>query len=291
MSPTWDDGRAPKRPVLSALDWGRVVIRIFLLAPLIFGGLALLLLVRLLERPIWGVHRPLTPHITRFVCRTALRIMGLPLHVSGRPMMHRGAVVSNHSSWIDIFALNASKRIYFVSKSEVSDWPGIGWLARATGTVFIERNRSKAREHTGILETRLLAGHKLLFFPEGTSTDGLQVLPFKTTLFAAFLTDELRDRIWVQPVAVAYHAPPGADPRFYGWWGGMTFGAHLIDTLAQRRQGALHVAYLEPLRVCDFDNRKALAQACERAVREAHTALRKSQKLSASPRSTRGPAA
>ncbi|WP_367998774.1 lysophospholipid acyltransferase family protein, partial [Photobacterium sanguinicancri] len=54
-------------------------------------------------------------------------------------MKQHGAVVANHSSWLDIFALNARKRIYFVSKAEVAKWPGIGWLARATGTVFINR--------------------------------------------------------------------------------------------------------------------------------------------------------
>lgn len=270
MNPTWDEGSPPTRASITVLGWIRVLLRVALLVPLVFGGLLLLLLVRLLERPIWGVQRPLTPHITRFVCRNALRVMGLRLQVTGRPIRHRGAVVANHSSWIDVFVLNASKRIYFVSKSEVSGWAGIGWLARATGTVFIERNRSKAREHTGMLETRLLAGHKLLFFPEGTSTDGLQVLPFKTTLFQAFLSDKLREQIWVQPVAVAYHAPQGADPRFYGWWGGMTFGPHLVDTLAQARQGTACVAYLSPLRVADFTNRKDLALACEHAVRHAH---------------------
>ena len=61
---------------------------------------------------------------------------------------------------------------------------GIGWLARATGTVFIERVARKAAEQRDVFRTRLLAGHKLLFFPEGTSSDGLRVLPFKTSLFS-----------------------------------------------------------------------------------------------------------
>ena len=96
-------------------------------------------------------------------------------------------VVANHASWLDIFALNAPQRIYFVSKDEVRDWPGIGWLARATGTVFIARKSREAGVQARLFETRMAAGHRLLFFPEGTSTDGRRVLPFKTTLFAAFL--------------------------------------------------------------------------------------------------------
>ncbi len=185
-------------------------------------------------------------------------------------MTARGAVVANHTSWLDIFALNAVKRIYFVSKSEVANWPGIGWLARSTGTVFIERNPARAHQQTALFTARLLAGHKLLFFPEGTSTDGLQVLPFKTTLFEAFFAPELRDEIHIQPVAVIYHAPDGLDARYYGWWGSMEFGTHLLATLAPARSGSVEVIYCTPLRVADFADRKALAAASEAAVRQAH---------------------
>jgi 1-acyl-sn-glycerol-3-phosphate acyltransferase len=185
----------------------------------------------------------------------------------GELMRHRGAVVANHSSWLDIFALNARKRIYFVSKAEVAKWPGIGWLARATGTVFIERNPKKAQEQKDVFEGRLKAGHKLLFFPEGTSTDGLRVLPFKSTLFAAFFGPELRDFMHVQPVSVIFHAPKGHPDRFYGWWGDMEFGPHLLKTLGARRQGSVEVIYHKPLKVSDFTSRKALAQVSENAVR------------------------
>ncbi|MEQ6248087.1 lysophospholipid acyltransferase family protein [Sulfitobacter sp. HNIBRBA3233] len=273
MSPTWDEGDRPVAPPLGPLGCLRVAVRATALAVLVFGGLLVLLLLRLVERPLNGLHRPWTPHITQFVCRNAFRILGIRLRFSGTPMAHRGAVVANHSSWLDIFTLNARKRIYFVSKSEVAGWPGIGWLARATGTVFIDRTPAQARAQTALFRARLLAGHKLLFFPEGTSTDGLRVLPFKTTLFQSFFAPELKDRIWVQPVAVAYHAPAGLDRRFYGWWGDMDFGPHLLATLVPARQGHVDVRYCAPLRVSDFNDRKALAAACEEAVRSAHQTL------------------
>lgn len=268
---TWNNGKVPQLTPLTALEWVRIVLRGVLLGMLVFGGLAVLLLTRLIERPLCGLHRPVTPYITQGVCRGAFRIMGIKHKVRGAPMTARGAVVANHTSWLDIFALNAAKRIYFVSKSEVAGWPAIGWLARATGTVFIERNRTKAQEQTGVFQTRLLAGHKLLFFPEGTSTDGLQVLPFKPTLFEAFFDPRLRDEISVQPVTVVYTAPPGADVRFYGWWGDMSFGAHLLKALAPARQGGVTVFYHSPLKVSDYASRKSLAQACERAVQTAHS--------------------
>ena len=272
MTITWDSNTPPPPTKITARGWLRVVLRGLSLGVLVFGGLLVLLAIRLLERPLCGLHRPVTPHITQAVCRTAFRILGIGHIVQGQPMQGRGAVVANHTSWLDIFALNAVKRIYFVSKSEVAGWPGIGWLARATGTVFIRREPAQARRQKDLFQARLLAGHKLLFFPEGTSTDGQQVITFKTTLFEAFFSSDLRDVIAVQPVSVAYHAPPGADVRFYGWWGDMSFGAHLLATLAPARQGAVTVVYHTPLSVADFPNRKALAKACEDQVRAGHSA-------------------
>lgn len=266
---TWDSGTEPDYPAMTVLGGLRVVLRALLLAVVVFGGLLLLLLLRLIERPLFRLHRPMTPYITQMVCRAALTIIGIHYQVEGMPMQRRGVVVSNHSSWLDIFALNAAKRVYFVSKSEVAGWMGIGWLARATGTVFIERNPRRAQEQTLIFHQRLHEGHKLLFFPEGTSTDGLQVLPFKTTLFASFLKDDIRHEIAVQPVTLIYTAPAGTDPRFYGWWGDMSFGAHLLRTLAPARHGSVRVVFHTPLPVTEYADRKALARASEDAVRSA----------------------
>lgn len=277
MSKAWQSDEPAVWERITLLGAIRVILRIPPLAVLVFGGLALLLTLRLIEIPIYGARRPFTPYITQFVCRSALRIIGLGFVVQGSPMQGRGAIVANHSSWLDIFALNAAKRIYFVSKSEVARWPGIGWLARATGTVFIERNPQRAKEQTILFQERLLAGHKLLFFPEGTSTDGMQVLPFKTTLFQAFFAENIRDEIAVQPVSVTYFAPQGSERRFYGWWGDMTFGAHLLATLAPARQGHVEVIYHPALPVADYPNRKALAQACEVQVRAGHGPSRLSQ--------------
>jgi 1-acyl-sn-glycerol-3-phosphate acyltransferase len=270
MSAAWDSADHPTPVSVGPLGWVLMLLRGVVLATVVLVGLVILLAIRLIERPLYGQGRPVTPHITQIVCKIAFWIMGLRRAVIGTPMRHRGAVVANHTSWLDIFSLNAAQRIYFVSKSEVASWPGIGWLAKATGTLFIERNPKHARKQTEVFQQRLLDNHRLLFFPEGTSTDGLQVLPFKTTLFQSFFAPELRDVIWVQPVTVLYTAPDGTDPRFYGWWGDMSFGGHLLRTLASLRQGQVTTIYHNPLAVADFENRKALAQACEAQVRAAH---------------------
>lgn len=263
---TWQSPDPPPEGAIGPAGWARAVFKGAFLGLVTFGGLGVLLLVRLVEAPVFGLHRPWTPSITQFVCRSAFLILGMRHTVRGEQMTERGAVVANHSSWLDIFALNARKRIYFVSKSEVAGWPGIGWLARATGTVFINRDPREARAQQEVFEERLKAGHKLLFFPEGTSTDGQRILPFKSTLYAAFFSPELRDFLHVQPVTVIYTPPEGEDPRFYGWWGDMDFGAHLLKVLAAARQGSVEIVYHAPVRVSEMANRKELAAATEAAV-------------------------
>jgi 1-acyl-sn-glycerol-3-phosphate acyltransferase len=250
-------------------DWLRVAVRSFLLGIVVFGGLGILLFVRLIEGPIHGSNRPWTPWITTTVCRLATRIIGVNVTADGPSLAGPGALVANHASWLDIFVLNSVRTLYFVAKAEVAGWPGIGWLARATGTVFIRRDRSDAARQRQVLQRRIAAGHRLLFFPEGTSTDGLRVLEFKPTLFAAFFDEGTPDGFQIQPVSLRYTAPKGEDPRFYGWWGDMEFGGHLLSVLAAPRQGHARVVFCDPIPVADFADRKSLAKAAETAVRSA----------------------
>ena len=265
---TWRSEPEPDLPQINAMGWVRVILRGSLLLVLILVCLVVLLILRLIERPIFGQGRPWSPFMAQIVCRAAFVITGIRFISEGVPMRHAGGAVANHSSWLDIFALNARARIFFVSKSEVADWPGIGVLARATGTVFIARKSSDARAQKVSFEQRLLAGHRLMFFPEGTSTDGLRVLQFKSTLFAAFFNQNLSRDLWIQPISVRYKAPLGAGRQFYGWWGDMDFAPHLLAVLAASPQGSVRVIYHDPLRVADFADRKALARACEDKVRE-----------------------
>ncbi len=265
----WRGAAEPELPKIGPVGWLLVALRGGAIALTVYGGLLLLVLVRLAEAPLAGRSRPVTPHITRAVCRSALRLMGLRLSVAGTPLLGRGAFVANHASWLDIFTLNACATLYFVSKAEVARWPGIGWLARATGTVFIARDPREAKDQQHLFEDRIRAGHRMLFFPEGTSTDGLRVLPFKPTLFAAFYTHGLEHVLQIQPVSVTYHAPAGRAPSFYGWWGEMAFGPHFLAVLAQPRQGSVEVVFHDPVPVDAFASRKDLAAGCASTVRQA----------------------
>jgi len=267
VSVTWRSGAPPPDVPRGAGHWPRVALRGSLLLLVLVAGVLVTLPLRLIERPVYGAHRPWTPTITKWVSRSVFVILGMSHRIEGQPLTGPGAVVCNHVSWLDIFALNARKRVYFVSKSEVAGWPGIGALARLTGTVFIKRDRREARAQTAIFAERLGLGHRLLFFPEGSSTDGMRVLVFKSTLFEAFFTLDKAQPMQVQPVTLVYEAPADQDPRFYGWWGDMGFGGHLVQVLGAPRQGGVTVIYHAPLRVAEFPGRKALATAAEAAVR------------------------
>ena len=267
MSLAWHgEGREPAPVPIGPAGWARAGLRAAALVLLLLGGLAVLLPVRFLEWPLAGARRPVSGQIPVWVSRAALIILGLRTRQIGRPMTRPGAVVANHVSWLDIFVLNARKRVWFVAKAEVARWPFIGWLAHATGTLFIRRDPREAHAQVAVIGNRLELGQKLLFFPEGTSSDGRRVLPFKSTLFAAFLRQEAGQGLSVQPLTLAYHAPDGADPRFYGWWGDMELAPHMLKVLAQRRQGSVELIWHAPVEVSEHADRKALARACQAAV-------------------------
>jgi len=264
---TWRAAEPEDAVRIGVLGSVLVLLRGAAMVLILIPGLLILLAIRAVERPLCGLSRPASPEVTRVVSRLCLAVIGLDYSVSGRPMRDRGGVVANHASWLDIFVLNACQTVYFVAKSEVAGWALIGWLARATGTVFIARDPREAKAQQALFEARLRAGHKLLFFPEGTSTDGMRVLPFKSTLFAGFYSHGLDHIMKIQPVTVIYRAPPARGERFYGWWGDMSFTRHLVKVLATPRQGAVRVLFHDPVEVEDFPTRKELCLACETTVR------------------------
>jgi 1-acyl-sn-glycerol-3-phosphate acyltransferase len=222
-----------------------------------------LLLERLRGRPVTA----LGPKIVQLWAAQALPSIGLRYVQNGAPMEGGGAFVANHSSWIDIVALQRAAAPFLVSKAEVRDWPGIGFIGWAIGTMFIDRRPAQAKEQERQLFARLGRGDRMAIFPEGTSSDGLRVLPFKSSLFGVFFAPGLIDGVTVQPVTIAYHTRPDLPPSFYGWWGEMDFASHLRDVMARSTGGVVELTFHPPLPLAGFVNRKALAEAAATAVR------------------------
>jgi 1-acyl-sn-glycerol-3-phosphate acyltransferase len=156
---------------------------------------------------------------------------------------------------------------FLVSKAEVRSWPLIGHIGRATGTMFIDRRPAEAKRQEAELLVRLARGDRMALFPEGTSTDGLRVLSFKSSLFGVFFAPEIRQAVAVQPVTIVYRPRPDLPAAFYGWWGEMDFASHLRDVMARSTGGVVELTFHAPLPLADFTGRKALAEAAEAAVR------------------------
>jgi 1-acyl-sn-glycerol-3-phosphate acyltransferase len=115
-------------------------------------------------------------------------------------------IVANHISWLDIYVLNAARPMAFVAKSEVRDWPLIGWLAAKTDTVFLRRgSRGHAKLVNAEIDALLSADKDVAIFPEGTTTDGTHLLGFH----AALLQPAVEAGRPIQPIALSYETPDG----------------------------------------------------------------------------------
>lgn len=174
----------------------------------------------------------------QWMLRCSLRIVGARLQVRGTPP-RSGLIVSNHLSYIDIAALGSACPCAFVSKVEVRAWPFIGWAAELAGTVFVRRaHRSEVTGQVEDLKHALARGVPVVLFPEGTSTDGSQVLPFRSALLQAALETGCD----VTPVALRYRADSSGDTvRDICWWGGVGFVPHLWRFLGLRSFEAMVV--------------------------------------------------
>ncbi len=131
-----------------------------------------------------------------------LRAVGLTLHVTGTPRPGANLIVANHISWLDILAIHAAlPHARFVSKADVLDWPLLGWLIRNAGTLFIERARKRdaVRVIHAVAEA-LQAGDSVAVFPEGTTGEGPELLPFHANLLQAAVSTETP----VQPVVLRF---------------------------------------------------------------------------------------
>ena len=199
-----------------------------------------------------------------------LRITQIGQMATDRPLL----ITSNHSSWTDIVVLGSSAELSFVAKSDVAGWPVFGTLARLQRTVFVERTkRSSTGKTTNEVSSRMADGDAVVLFAEGTSSNGNEVLPFKSALVGAAQQAQ-RDTggdVYVQPVSIAYtrfHGMPmGRQFRsMASWYGKMPIGPHIKDILSE---GAIDVSieWGEPIVVSGDTNRKALTTALEQRVR------------------------
>jgi 1-acyl-sn-glycerol-3-phosphate acyltransferase len=231
--------------------------------------LAVTLLLVPVQAVLVAAKSPLAAAFPRLYHRLCCRILGFRIEAKGAlSERHPTLFVVNHVSYVDITILGALIKGSFVAKSEVAGWPLFGVLAKLQRTVFIERQVRRAAAQRGELTRRLAAGDDLILFPEGTSSDGTRVLPFKSALFSA--TETGGNPVVVQPVSVAYvrlnGMPMGRLYRpFFAWYGDMEMAPHLWELLGLGVAG-VSVEFHAPVMAGAFPSRKALAAYCQGVI-------------------------
>jgi 1-acyl-sn-glycerol-3-phosphate acyltransferase len=147
-------------------------------------------------------------------------------------MPDSGLLVCNHLSYLDIIALSALRPCVFVAKREVRGWPLFGWLARGGGTIFVERDsRSAAAQHVERISSAIESGLLVVLFPEGTSSDGATVLPFKSSLLHA----AAEARCPVAAAGIDYRLAEGSVAHEVCYWRDMALVPHLLNLFGKQR--------------------------------------------------------
>ncbi len=244
-----------------------------------FGALKALggLVHGLMLVPGWLVapkHSPATRNYEkRFMQRVVKRLVQNVVLTGAAPAGPGTLYISNHMSWMDIPVLGSALDTDFIAKSDVKSWPVIGPLSRRSGTLFVTREeRHRVQHQADRIGERLRAGHSLVLFAEGTTSDGLAILPFRSSLFEAAAHASL-----IQPIAVGYHRGDGArlsddEMRMIGWTGDEELLSNLgtVSRLSLSAEIRLTPAFApEP-----GMPRKLLADRCRTAVAEAYEAIR-----------------
>ena len=250
------------------------MIRVILIA-LAFLALTLVLLPLQLIGIAFDLRLQRTiPHLYhRILCA----LIGVRIReVGARSRASPALILSNHVSWLDICVISALAPVVFVAKSEVAGWPVFGWLARLQRTIFINR---QARHQTGAatreIAGRLLGGDAVVLFAEGTSSDGIRVLPFRSSLVGAVHhalgATTHHTHVTVQPMSLAYvgfgGVPMGRGLRErVAWYGDADLIPHLLHVLWS---GAVDVTVSwGEATACDISaDRKAIARDAEKSVR------------------------
>jgi lyso-ornithine lipid O-acyltransferase len=196
------------------------------------------------------------------------RAMGLQVSINGAPAKDRPLMlVANHSSYLDIMVLGALMPLSFTPKKEIRRWPVIGFLCVLADSVFVERRAADMQRVQAEMASRLSSGKVLGLFPEGTTGDGFNVMPFKSGFFSLAESFDLP----VQPISIAYKSVGGiplsaATREQVSWVGDATLVAHLWS-MFQFPNVQIGVTFYDVQRIATHGNRKGLSKACENAIR------------------------
>jgi 1-acyl-sn-glycerol-3-phosphate acyltransferase len=189
-----------------------------------------------------------------------LRIVGVATRVEGEPPGEHEAgamIASNHVSWLDIFVVSSVRPTRFIAKSEIRDWPLVGWIVERAGTIFIRRERRRDTARISDLVRAALAdGDRVGLFPEGMCTEGDELLKFHSSLFEPAVVN----RAHVHPCAIRYQHADGTPCRAMAYVGELSFMQSLGLVIRQRGVTA-HLAFAPPVPTANRGRRDVAADA------------------------------
>ncbi len=224
--------------------------------------------------------RPVYQRLPVLFHRLVCRIIGVRVRVEGQPPRGRSTLlVSNHVSWADITAIASVTPLSFIAKSEVAGWPVFGTFARLQRSVFVDRaRRSATAQVNGAIARRLADNEAMVLFAEGTTGEGMRVLPFRSALVGAVKDAAGEQAVRLQPMCICYVArnglPLGRDglPRI-AWYGDMDLAPHLMDLLRSGDRYEAVISFGEP--VAGGVNRKVATRMAEDFARARIRRLRR----------------
>jgi 1-acyl-sn-glycerol-3-phosphate acyltransferase len=203
-------------------------------------------------------------HLMRAWSAKLLRILCVHACVEGDAPDTQGATmfVANHVSWLDIFVIASVRGTRFVAKSEVRDWPFVGWIVEKAGTLFLKREARRDLARMGEAVHAALAAHDCVgLFPEGTTTEGDHVLKFHGSLFEP----AIRNAVRIVPVALRYETREGTLCANASFAGEITFMQSFARVVRERRIVA-RIAFLEPVEAAGCERRSLAVDVRERIV-------------------------
>ena len=165
--------------------------------------------------------------------RASAKVIRMKVVVNHRVPPAPFLLVSNHLSYVDVILLRSRLNCIFVAKREIAEWPIVGQICRSMHTIFIDRDRKRdAMRVRSRLEQAITAEYGVVIFPEGTSTNGRTVLPFRSAL----LEGAAKQQLPVHYATISYQTPADECPaeQVICWWGKMTFSGHLFRLLQVR---------------------------------------------------------
>ncbi|SNS36767.1 lyso-ornithine lipid acyltransferase [Granulicella rosea] len=202
-------------------------------------------------------------------CARVLKGMGITTTVIGKPP-ERGALISNHLGYVDIVLYAGLHPCVFCSKAEIAKWPVLGWMAKMSGTVFVERgaggSAQKAKEG---MKAAVDTGLPITFFPEGTTTNGKELLPFKSgLLYQVLAADAPVTAAFVTYTFTQDNGPGITVEDNLNYWGETPILGHIFRFVALKGVHAEVRFAPHPIQfVADLDHRKEAANEAREAVR------------------------